>query len=122
MESNSTSLLELDVFASAESLRVYMYKRAVPFQGRSLKFVTVGSVASAFLNFVGGERWRLEVLDAALERTSRNTTVEGVLEKAQEIADWVKPKPPPPPPPSAKGTLDDVTSSTTKKKAGAKKK
>jgi hypothetical protein len=122
MESSSTSLLELDVFASEESLRVYMYKRALPFRGKSKQFLTLDSVASAFLDFVGGERWRLEALDTVLQRSSMRTTVEVVLEGAQEIADWVKPKPPPPPPPSGEGTLDDVTSPTTKKKVEAKKK
>ncbi len=119
---DGASLLELDALTSEESLRVHMYKCAMTFQSKSTEYPTVDSIASAFFDFVKGERWRLEVLDVALHRVSRHTTVESALKKAQEIADWVKPAPPPPPPPTGNGTLDEITSPTTKKKAGVTKK
>ncbi len=118
--SNRGSLLALDAFASEESLRVYIYKCAMKFPGRSPRYATMDLVASAFLNFIKGERWRLDALDTALEQTSRCTTVEVVLEKAQAIVDWVQSEPVIP---ADAKTLDEVTEKPiVRKKAGATKK
>jgi hypothetical protein len=91
--SDRGSLLALDVFANEESLRVHIYKCAAAFPGKSTKYKTTDSVASAFLEFVEGVGWRLDALTAVLEQVGRNATVDSVLERAQEIVDWVVSEP-----------------------------
>ena len=90
MTSDRGSLLALDSFSSEESLRVAAYTRASLLPAESAR---TEEAAEMFIKFIGGERWRVEVLDAAMGTVNRYTTAKAVVEIAEKIAEWVSPAP-----------------------------
>ena len=91
MASDYGSLLALDSFASEASLRVAAYGRALEVCKKMRRPPPAESIASSLVDFVKGERWRLDALDVALKHAGMGSTVETLIEKANEIAAWAKP-------------------------------
>jgi hypothetical protein len=88
MTTDYTSLLSLDSFADEESVRVAVYDRAMKVEGGTHEVIERN--ADLFLAFVKDARWRLDVLDVALRRSSARCSAAFVLEKAEAIAAWVE--------------------------------
>ncbi len=120
MATDYGSLLALDSFASEESLRVAAYARALEFIRAGTSGMAPGPIAEGFFEFVGSEKWRLDVLDVALKHANRRDTLEILLEKADKIAAFVK-NPPEPEPVAAKAPAK-VSKKIASKKIGGQKK
>ena len=73
--SNRGSLLGLDRYATEESIRVAVYGRALEFSKIMKRTPPVEEIAEAFIAFVGGEGWRLDVLDVALGNADRHHSI-----------------------------------------------
>jgi len=84
------SLLALDSFASEESIRVAAYGRALDFSTVVAEPQPPDFIAAKFVEFIGGERWRLDALDVAIRRTNRPTNLDRLLMLADEIVAWVQ--------------------------------
>jgi len=92
MSTERESLLALDAFATRESIRVAVYHRAVTLAQAASNHEVAAEFAEAFLDFVDDERWKLDALDIALKRSNPRSNAENIIDKAQKIADWVKPE------------------------------
>lgn len=95
MASDYGALLALDSFATEESVRVAVYDRAMKVASAAGDHSKTIRAAELFLTFVEGKRWRLDILDVALRRSSKHSPAEIVVEKAEDIAEWVESKPEP---------------------------
>lgn len=93
MTSDWGSFLELDSFVSEESLRVAMYERALTVRNANPKAGTTEEIASCFIDFVKGERWRFDALNVALKSINRTVTVDTLIEKADKVVAWVESEP-----------------------------
>jgi hypothetical protein len=90
MSSDYGSLLSLDSFASEESIRVAAYSRALAVRQQIQRPPLADQIATAFIDFVGDERWRLDALDVALRYAHMRSTVESIIEQANEVSAWAK--------------------------------
>ena len=119
------SLLALDSFASDESLRVAAYARALKLHRTNPKARNPKEIAEKFIEFVKGDRWRLDALDVVLQLSGRKSDVDGILQQANEIAEFVTAAPAPETEPkvdeSAAGKPATGTKSTSKKARRSKK-
>jgi len=89
---NYSSLLALDAMASEKSIRIAVYDRALMLHGAmKLKVqVSIEEIANQILEFVGGERHRLEAVDVSMKRMHRQNRIEDVLTRAEKIAEWAE--------------------------------
>lgn len=125
MTSEYGSLFALDSFASVESVRVAVYSRALAVANTLARPPATEAIANIFLDFVKDDRWRLDALDVALKRADRHTTVEKLIAKATEIADWATADvdiQTPAEPTLTEPETTVATATTTKKKVTTKKK
>lgn len=123
MASDRESLLALDSFATEESLRVAVIRRAMKLSILTLREQAAKEViADSFIAFVSGQRWRLDVLDAALEYAGARTSLDRLMKSANEIAEWVRPDSTPEPEESESDLGDDPTPAVTTRKETTKKK
>ena len=95
MSSDYTALLALDSMTSENMLKVAVYERAVQLHQLMARKIPIEEIASRFLEFAKGERWRLAVLDTVFLRVDRKTTLDRIIEYANEAAEWIDPKPDP---------------------------
>ena len=83
-----SALLALDSMASEKSVRIAVYDRAFFLFEMMVKKTSVEEIADQIIEFVGGEKHRLEAFDVALKRMNRRQRMEALIEKAEEIAAW----------------------------------
>jgi hypothetical protein len=93
-ESDRGSLLALDSFASEESLRVAAYARALVYRRNTTKPLDAEVIAERFVSFIGGQRWRLDALDTAIENAGRRANLDKLISSADKIVAWVCPPEP----------------------------
>ncbi len=91
MSSDFGSLLALDSFTSEQAIRVAVYGRAILLRTKIGRPPSAESIASDFVDFVKGERWRLDALDVALKYADRRSSVETLIARASEIVAWADP-------------------------------
>lgn len=91
MTTDLASLLALDAYTSEEVLRVAAYDRALQLTKLVVRPSPVDAVATRIVGFVRGECWRMSVVDVALKYADRHTSIDALIEKAEEIAAWAKP-------------------------------
>ena len=88
MGSDSASLLDLLVGES--SLRVASYARALELAKKVYPQLDTEAAAELFVDFVSGERWKLDVLSMVIGAAHRRSTAATVLESAEKISRWVE--------------------------------
>ena len=76
-----------------QTVRVAVYDRAMTMYRLLARAPSVEAIAETFLNFVQGQRWRIDALDVAIKHTGRGNTIETLVQKAEQIAKWAVPKP-----------------------------
>ena len=112
--SDRGSLLSLDSVSSEEQIRLAIYDRALSLHKITKKSPGVTAIAESFVEFVRGERLRLDALDLAFQHADRFTSADRLLDRAEKIVAWAAP-------PVEPVAADLTTTKKTSKKKATKK-